>query len=338
MTDIIDFLTGNAAVEARDRRPQARENAQASFTALFEADGALPERFTVAARIAAMHGVAAEFYADLAADEPGTDPGRVRAALDFTELLVHRPADATPADVEALAPHFDATEIVTLAQTIAFVTFQLRVVHGLAVMTRGGGAVVDTRRGPAHSAEKRFSTATLGWRAWVEPLKKSELTDAHLQALIKPERANMPYFRLLVRNPEALKSRTLTDLDIFYNTDGGLSRADREFAATLASRFNACPYCASVHQRRAKEEGADEALLDALIDNGVHIDFGSAKLNAMRDAAIALTRTPVEFDASNVDDLRREGFDDLDLVDFIYSVAFFNWANRLMLSLGETTY
>lgn len=338
MTDIIDFLTANSATEVRAQRPQARDNAQYSFEALFESDNALPESFAVAARIAKLHGVAEDFYADLAADETVDDEARLQAAFEFTDLLVARPADAQPEDVEKLGRHFDATETVTLAQTIACVAFQLRVIHGLNVVAGTADAVEAERIGPAHTARKRFSTETLGWRPWVTPLKKSELTDVHRDALIKPERENMPYFRLLVRNPEALKARTLTDLDIFYNTNGGLSRAEREISATLASRFNACPYCASVHQRRAKEEGADPKLLDELIAHGVDIDFGSSRLNTMRDAAIALTRTPVEFGAYHVEALRGEDFGDLELLDFISAVAFFNWANRLMLSLGEATY
>jgi alkylhydroperoxidase family enzyme len=35
--------------------------------------------------------------------------------------------------------------------------------------------------------------------------------------------------------------------------------------------------------------------------------------------------------------LREEGLDDLEIADVIHGAAFFNWANRLMLSLGEPT-
>jgi len=35
--------------------------------------------------------------------------------------------------------------------------------------------------------------------------------------------------------------------------------------------------------------------------------------------------------------LRAAGLDDLALADLIHAAAFFNWANRLMLSLGEPT-
>jgi alkylhydroperoxidase family enzyme len=33
--------------------------------------------------------------------------------------------------------------------------------------------------------------------------------------------------------------------------------------------------------------------------------------------------------------LRSSGISDLEIIDIINSAAFFNWANRLMLSLGE---
>ena len=145
----------------------------------------------------------------------------------------------------------------------------------------------------------------------------------------------MEYFRLLARDPAALEARTKTDLDIFYNTDGGLGRAERELAATVVSRLNGCEYCASVHQQRAKEEGGDAAAIDRLLDEGVSADLGSAQWSAIRDAAVALTESPFAFDASHVDGLREAGFDTLSIIDVINSSAFFNWANRLMLTLGE---
>ena len=37
----------------------------------------------------------------------------------------------------------------------------------------------------------------------------------------------------------------------------------------------------------------------------------------------------------HVERLRRAGLDDLAIADVIHAASFFNWANRLMLSLGE---
>jgi uncharacterized peroxidase-related enzyme len=52
-------------------------------------------------------------------------------------------------------------------------------------------------------------------------------------------------------------------------------------------------------------------------------------------AAVALTATPIAFEAAHVTRLRAGGLDDAEIVDVINGTAFFNWANRLMLSLGE---
>jgi alkylhydroperoxidase family enzyme len=43
----------------------------------------------------------------------------------------------------------------------------------------------------------------------------------------------------------------------------------------------------------------------------------------------------VEFGADHVAALRDVGLDDQSIADLVHASAFFNWANRLMLSLGE---
>ena len=50
---------------------------------------------------------------------------------------------------------------------------------------------------------------------------------------------------------------------------------------------------------------------------------------------MALSTTPIIFGSEHVDRLRRIGLDDLEIADVIHAASFFNWANRLMLSLGE---
>jgi uncharacterized peroxidase-related enzyme len=50
-----------------------------------------------------------------------------------------------------------------------------------------------------------------------------------------------------------------------------------------------------------------------------------------------LTDTPIAFGSQQVEALRAAGLDELEIVDVINGAAFFNWANRLMLSLGEPT-
>ncbi|MFI8633239.1 alkylhydroperoxidase domain protein [Microbacterium sp. NPDC077663] len=181
----------------------------------------------------------------------------------------------------------------------------------------------------------RFTQQGLGWVPWLAPVPEADLTERQREALIEPARARMPYFRLLARDPDALEARTLTDLDIFFNIEGGVGRAERELAATAASRANGCVFCASVHSAAATRESGRREDVQRLLDEGTGADLGDKSWNAIVAASVSLTTTPLQFDATDVDRLRDAGLDDASIVDVIGGAAFFNWANRLMLSLGE---
>lgn len=180
-----------------------------------------------------------------------------------------------------------------------------------------------------------FTQRGLGWVPWLSPVAEDDLTDLQRDALIEPARAKMPYFRLLARDPEALRARTLTDLDIFFNVTGGIGRAERELAAAATSRLNGCVFCASVHAAAATRESGREADVQRLLDEGVAADLGDETWNAVVAASVALAETPLDFGTADIERLRAAGLGDAEIVDVIGGAAFFNWANRLMLSLGE---
>jgi alkylhydroperoxidase domain protein len=186
---------------------------------------------------------------------------------------------------------------------------------------------------PGHTEPNAFTQAGLEWLPWLAPLPAAELTERHWAGLVDAARAKSPYFMLLARDPEILGARTKTDKDIFYNTAGGLPRAERELAATAASRFNGCIYCASVHARFASHHSKRTEDVDRLLAEGVGADLG-ARWNAIAAASVALSATPVSFGTSHIAALRAVGLGELEIADVIHSAAFFNWANRLMLSLG----
>ena len=195
--------------------------------------------------------------------------------------------------------------------------------------------MADTvRKPPDHTAPVAFTRAQLDWLPWLEPLAVESLTERHLASLVDAARVKSPYFRLLARDPDALEARTRTDKDIFYNPDAGLPRAERELAAAATSRVNGCLYCASVHARHAATYSRREGDVQRLLDDGMTADLGE-RWNAIIAASAALTATPIAFGPEHVERLRRSGLDDLAISDVIHAAAFFNWANRLMLSLGE---
>ncbi|MHC9043884.1 alkylhydroperoxidase domain protein [Microbacterium saperdae] len=179
-----------------------------------------------------------------------------------------------------------------------------------------------------------FTRAEVGWTPHLAPLAEEELTARHYDGLVDAARAKNDYFRLLARDPEVLKARTLVDKDIFYNVAEGLPRADRELAATAASRRNGCVFCASVHSRFAAHYSKRVDEVDLLLEEGVDAELGE-RWNAIVAASVALTDTPSAFGEAEIARLRAVGLDDLEIADVIHGAAFFNWANRLMLSIGR---
>ena len=59
------------------------------------------------------------------------------------------------------------------------------------------------------------------------------------------------------------------------------------------------------------------------------------RLSAIVAASVALTTLPIAFGPQHIERLHAVGLDDAAIADLIGAASFFNWANRLMLSLGE---
>jgi alkylhydroperoxidase domain protein len=187
---------------------------------------------------------------------------------------------------------------------------------------------------PDNKEPTAFTQKELEWLPWLDPLPEADFTDRHRAALVDAARIKSPYFRLLARDPDILEARTRTDKDIFYNVADGLPRAERELAAATASRVNGCIYCASVHSRFATTYSKRGEDVQRLLDQGVGVKL-DPRWDAVVAASAAITATPSTFGATHVAALRAAGLDDAEIVDVINAASFFNWANRLMLSLGE---
>jgi alkylhydroperoxidase domain protein len=186
---------------------------------------------------------------------------------------------------------------------------------------------------PPHTEPVVFTRDMLDWLPWLEPMAEADMTEHHIKSLVDAARVKSPYFRLLARDPDVLEARTRTDKDIFYNPEAGLPRAERELAAAATSRLNGCIYCASVHARFAATYSKRVDDVQRLLDEGVEAKLDE-RWEAIVAASVALTALPMTFGTDHVERLRKVGLDDAAIADLIGAAAFFNWANRLMLSLG----
>ena len=186
---------------------------------------------------------------------------------------------------------------------------------------------------PPHTEPVVFTRDMLDWLPWLEPMAEADMTEHHIKSLVDAARVKSPYFRLLARDPDVLEARTRTDKDIFYNPEAGLPRAERELAAAATSRLNGCIYCASVHSRFAATYSKRVDDVQRLLDEGVEAKLDE-RWEAIVAASVALTALPLTFGKEHVERLRAVGLDDAAIADLIGAASFFNWANRLMLSLG----
>jgi uncharacterized peroxidase-related enzyme len=116
---------------------------------------------------------------------------------------------------------------------------------------------------------------------------------------------------------------------------GGASNAERELAATAASRVNGCVYCASVHAERYVQYAKKPEMMQRLLDEGVDAPINDPREQAIVEFAVKLTRDPAGLRASDLQPLRNAGITDLEIYDVAQSAAMFAWANRLMQTLGE---
>ncbi|WBV23890.1 alkylhydroperoxidase domain protein [Pantoea piersonii] len=354
LAELADIDPASELAQARATRDAATRHTQGSYEVLFsqqEADFPLAERVALAAQVAEWHGAERlrAHYAAHQALQPLGDAARQMQALAFARRLTFEPVAAAPEHIQALRDAgWSARGVVTLAQLVAFISFQSRLLAGLRLL-QGEEASPPPRAAVAgrwHSAERTasgqtaptaFTQAELGWEPWLAAKPLAEF-DAEEQAILaRFGHSDSDYFRLLARNQPVLEQRTLTDKGIFY-TAGGLSRAERELAATVASKINGCIYCASVHARKAAQLSKDKDAVQKLLNvaPGAALSHGqSPRWAADIDFAASLSVTPPVASQAQLQALRQQGLDTLAQLDLVQSTAFFAWANRLMLTLGE---
>jgi uncharacterized peroxidase-related enzyme len=119
------------------------------------------------------------------------------------------------------------------------------------------------------------------------------------------------------------------------NVPSRLTPAQKQLIAYLTSILNATPHCAALSRTQLATLDSGEALRRAL-------DARDYAALAPADAALAryvekLTLRPGEMSAADVDDLRKHGFDDLDILDANNQCAHLNYTNRVANGLGLIT-
>lgn len=358
--DLLNDLAGiepeSGLGQARAIRHAATEATQASYEALFS-----PEHATSISLATRLY--LAEYTAQLHRDETLVAHYRARRANSVDTKLPSQKLDVALVHAAKLAtsPVLSVTddlkkfraagwlddEIITLAQIAGFVSYQTRLLYGLRLIA-GTGQFKDSpavagewHRHPktisGRTAPIAFTQEALLWEPWLPPLTREDLSSSTEVVLKRLGILDNVYYHLLARDTPILEHRTLADRGIFF-TPGGLPRAERELAATVTSKVNGCILCASVHAPRtsqfSKRKDDVQRLLD--VEAGAQLSTGQEpRWAAQIEFSAQLANTPSCVGQDKLERLRQQGLDTLHLLDLVQAVAFFSWANRLMLTLGE---
>ncbi len=356
INQLLNIHPDSELAAVRQIRDGATENTQKAFEVILDARSewlTLPMRYFIAERVSRQLGsdVLADFYQDALGNDLVDDNNQIfQTALVYVDVINQQPKQAQFSLVQALLEKGILVEdVILLAQLATFVTYQARLILGLQLLQGQGishvaNAVragiwnqqVKTQLGK--KAPVAFTQENLGWEPWLTIRDEQTLQINEAKVMKKHGQLHSEYFLLLAHHSKILEIRTLIDRGVFY-TPQGMPRWEREFAAAAVSKVNGCIYCASVHARKAcqyeKKRTDDVNRLLQTAAGEILAQGFDKRLLAITEFVAALSATPVQVTTHQFEALKNLGFSQLELLDLIQSTAFFSWANRLMLSLGE---
>ncbi|AIM22077.1 TPA: carboxymuconolactone decarboxylase family protein [Serratia marcescens subsp. marcescens ATCC 13880] len=243
--------------------------------------------------------------------------------------LICRKALQQLADV-GLSP----ADIVTFSQVIGFVSYQARVVAGVAALAGRPAVVVPGFPNVEDADGIAFSADELTWSARLPPINAETAAAEQLDVLDQshPQARAESYYLLLAHDAATLRERNGVFNGI--NAEGyGLSSRLKALATLAVSRINGSRYCAATVAQELQDEGLVQALFAGL-PQGLAYTEDSVKLAVMRTAA-ELTRAPEKFTPQSVQPLFNSGLDQAQALEVILTVALYAWENRLRQTLGD---
>lgn len=133
--------------------------------------------------------------------------------------------------------------------------------------------------------------------------------------------------------PESIIAHMSLYMEIMYSKSE-LSRAERELMGTVVSVANGCKYCTKHHAEALNHYWKDDSRIEKLI-KGNYFDILSPKETALVEFAKQLTLNPSEHENKDFTvTLKDLKLSDAAILDAVLVTAYFNFVNRIVLSLG----
>ncbi len=139
--------------------------------------------------------------------------------------------------------------------------------------------------------------------------------------------------------PHTLRGHMSLYKNVLHHRQNTLPPDYLETLGVYVSLLNDCDYCVQHHyvglQRILQDEVKGQAIMTALQSDPA-LYFDERELEGLRYAA-KLTQTPATMSPKDYQQLRSGGLDDGEILEINQVVAYFNYANRMVLGLGIDT-
>ncbi|MDI6699844.1 MAG: peroxidase-related enzyme [bacterium] len=133
--------------------------------------------------------------------------------------------------------------------------------------------------------------------------------------------------------PESITAHMKLYMEIMYSRSE-LSRAERELIGTIVSLANGCKYCARHHSEALNYYWKDKSKIEKLLQENLD-EILSPKEKVMCEFSKNLTLHPEKHEGEDfTKPLRDAGLSDAAILDVVLVTAYFNFVNRIVLSLG----
>jgi uncharacterized peroxidase-related enzyme len=133
--------------------------------------------------------------------------------------------------------------------------------------------------------------------------------------------------------PESIIKHVDLYMEIMFSKSE-LSRAKREMIAVVVSVTNKCSYCAIHHSSALNKYWKDEEKLEVLREDFRNLQL-SEEEKALCSFAEIVTKNPGSNNTQDhTEDLRNNGLSDSAILDATLVVSYFNFVNRMVLTLG----
>ena len=225
-------------------------------------------------------------------------------------------------------------DIVTFSQTIGFVSYQARVVAGVAALAGRPAVVVPGFPNVEDADGVDFSADELSWTARLPTIDTEAAAAEQLDVLDQshPQARAESYYLLLAHDAAALRERNGVFNGI--NAEGyGLSGRLKALATLAVSRINGSRYCAATVAHELQDDGLTQALFAGLPQGLAHTD--DTVKRAVIHTAAELTRAPEKFTPQSVQPLFNSGLNQAQALEVILTAALYAWENRLRQTLGD---